>query len=213
MKRGYFITLEGIEGAGKSTAVEFITSQLKNSQIDFILTREPGGTEVAERIRALILDHYQEAMHPDTEMLLYFASRAQHLNQVIIPALVDGKWVICDRFTDATYAYQGGGRGIAKEKIAILENWVQQDLRPDYTLLFDVEAQVGLTRIQKNRNLDRIEKEDESFFTKVRNCYLELARRYSKRFRIIDANHGLIEVAAQVENIVGELIKAWRTDE
>ena len=166
MKQGYFITLEGIEGAGKSTAVQFLAEYLRKAKIDFILTREPGGTEIAEKIRGVILDHYQETMHPDTEMLLYFAGRAQHFNQIIVPALKRGQWVICDRFTDATYAYQGGGRGLSQEKIAILEQWVQGDLRPDYTLLFDVTVSTGLSRIKKNRYLDRIEKEEEHFFRK-----------------------------------------------
>ena len=206
MKKAYFITLEGIEGAGKSTAVRFLAEYLRKANIDFILTREPGGTEIAEKIRRVILDHYQETMHPDTEMLLYFAGRAQHLNQVIIPALQRGQWVICDRFTDATYAYQGGGRGLSQEKISILEQWVQGDLRPDHTLLFDVAVTTGLSRIKKNRYLDRIEKEEEFFFEKVRNCYLERASKESNRFHILDANKNPQEVSQQVENILNKII-------
>lgn len=206
VKKNYFITLEGIEGAGKSTAVQFLTEYLHKNGIDFILTREPGGTEIAEKIRKILLDHYKEPMHPDTEMLLYFSGRAQHLNQVIIPALKHGQWVICDRFTDSTYAYQGGGRGLSQKRIAILEQWVQGDLRPDYTLLFDVNVNAGLSRIKKNRTLDRFEVEKESFFTKVRNCYLERAHDEPNRFRIIDANKTLPEVEEQIKDILQKII-------
>lgn len=207
MKTGYFITLEGIEGAGKSTAVKFLADYLQQAKIDFILTREPGGTEIAEKIRRIVLDHHEETMHPDTEMLLYFAGRAQHLNQLIIPALHRGQWVICDRFTDATYAYQGGGRGLSSEKISILEQWVQGSLRPNYTLLFDVAVSVGLERIGRDRPLDRIEKEKEVFFEKVRNCYLARAHKEPQRFYIIDANKSLPEVEKQLENILEKIVE------
>lgn len=206
MNQGLFITLEGIEGAGKSTAAIYLAKYLKQAQIDFILTREPGGTEIAERIRGVILDHYQEQMHPDTEMLLYFAGRAQHLNQVIIPALALGKWVVCDRFTDATYAYQGGGRGLSQEKISILENWVQGELRPDCTLLFDVAVNTGLARIKSNRYLDRIEQEEEFFFDKVRGSYLERAAKDPQRFHVVDANKTSDEVSQQMKSILQPLI-------
>lgn len=195
--KNYFITIEGIEGAGKSSAIEFIAEYLHNKNIDFILTREPGGNQIAEVIRKVLLDHYPEKMHPDTEMLLYFAARAQHLQQTIIPALKLGKWVICDRFTDATYAYQGGGRGIPKQKIAILEQWVQDDLRPDYTLLFDVDVKTGMNRIKK-RTLDRFEVEKEDFFAKIRASYLDLARFEPKRFYVIDANKAQRQVFDQL---------------
>lgn len=208
MKRGYFITLEGIEGAGKSSATTYLTEYLRKAKIDFILTREPGGTEIAEKIRHIILDHYQEKMDPDTEMLLYFAGRAQHLNQLIVPALKKGQWVICDRFTDATYAYQGGGRGLSQEKISILEDWVQGELRPDYTILFDVEVSVGLSRIRKNRYLDRIEKEEAAFFEKVRDCYLARARHEPNRFRIVDANKNQAVVLEQLEKLLDRIVKS-----
>lgn len=208
MNQRRFITLEGIEGAGKTTAIVFLAEYLRKANIDFILTREPGGTEIAEKIRRVILEHYQEKMHPDTEMLLYFAGRAQHLNQVIVPALVSNKWVICDRFTDATYAYQGGGRGLSQEKIAILEQWVQEDLRPDYTLLFDVPVSIGLGRIKKNRYLDRIEKEEELFFEKVRNCYLNRARKEPHRFYIINADKSFAEISEQIEVILRRIISS-----
>ena len=200
--QGHFITLEGIEGAGKSTAVQILANYLRDNNIDFILTREPGGTEIAEKIRKVLLAHYTEPMHPDTEMLLYFSGRAQHLNQIIIPALQRGQWVICDRFTDATYAYQGGGRGLSQEKIAILENWVQGSLRPNCTLLFDVAANIGLDRVKKNRTLDRLEIEKEVFFKKARNCYLERACKEPNRFYIIDANKTSEEVAKQVQEVL-----------
>lgn len=203
--KNYFITLEGIEGAGKSTAVQIVADYLRAHNTDFILTREPGGTKIAEKIRQVLLSHYQEPMYPDTEMLLYFAGRAQHLNHIIIPALQRGQWVICDRFTDATYAYQGGGRGLAPEKITILENWVQGTLRPDYTLLFDVAANIGLQRVKKDRTLDRLEVEQEAFFTKVRNCYLERARKEPKRFCIIDASKPITAVTTQIHTILKKL--------
>ncbi|MDR1057803.1 MAG: dTMP kinase [Coxiellaceae bacterium] len=206
MRRGYFITLEGIEGAGKSTATQCLAAYLHKIKVDFIVTREPGGTEIAEQIRRVILNHYQETMHPDTELLLYFAGRAQHFNQVIVPALKRGQWVICDRFTDATYAYQGGGRGLSPARIAVLEQWVQGNIHPDYTLLFDVPVNIGLSRIKKNRLLDRIEKEEECFFAKVRNCYLERAHKESNRFYIINADKTFPEVSQQIENILNQII-------
>ena len=206
MKKGLFVTLEGIEGAGKTTAADFITKYLAKANIDYILTREPGGTEIAEKIRQVLLNHHQEKMHPDTEMLLYFASRAQHLHRVIIPALEEEKWVICDRFTDATYAYQGGGRGLSQEKISVLEGWVQGDLRPDYTLLLDVTAKKGFGRIKKDRELDRLEIEQEQFYENVRTCYLDRVQKEPGRFRIVDADKSIEEVYKQIENILQQII-------
>ncbi|MDR1012561.1 MAG: dTMP kinase [Coxiellaceae bacterium] len=205
MKLGSFLTLEGIEGAGKSTAIKFLAKCLHKHNIDYILTREPGGTLIAEKIRQIILNHHQESMYSDTELLLYFAGRAQHFNQVIMPAINRGQWIICDRFTDATYAYQGGGRGLTDERIAILEQWVQGNVRPNYTLLFDVAVTIGLGRIKKKRNLDRIEIEREHFFEKVRNYYLERASREPERFFIIDANKTLPEVFQQITKIIDQL--------
>ena len=205
MNQGLFITLEGIEGAGKSTAAIYLAKYLKQAQIDFILTREPGGTEIAERIRGVILDHYQEQMHPDTEMLLYFAGRAQHLNQVIIPALALGKWVVCDRFTDATYAYQSGGRGVLANKVIELEAWVQGSLQPDLTLLFDVPVEVSVARLASARTPDKFERESPDFFTKIRNAYLDRARNNPKRFCIINSNQALEDVKAEVKNVISSL--------
>jgi dTMP kinase len=203
---GYFITLEGGEGAGKSTAVQFLAKYLCENSINFILTREPGGTEIAEKIRKIILDHHQELMHPDTELLLYFAGRAQHLSQVIVPALKCGQWVICDRFTDATYAYQGAGRRLSQEKIAVLENLVQSTMHPDYTLLFDINVDRGFGRIKNNRTLDRLEIESEEFYERVRRCYLDRAQKEPKRFCIIDANRSSEEVIDQVRKVLEKII-------
>lgn len=206
MYSGKFITLEGIEGAGKSTVIEFIAEFLREKKVDLVITREPGGTEIAEKIRKVVLDHNNEPMHPDTEILLYFASRAQHLHQVIIPALQQGKWVLCDRFTDATYAYQSGGRGIPFEKIRILENWVQQGLKPDYTILLDVDIDVGLSRIKTNRILDRFEVEEHSFFEKVRACYLTMAQNEPNRYRVINANFAPEKVLQQIRAFLEPLV-------
>lgn len=199
-----FITIEGIEGAGKSTAVNIITDYLKEKEIDFIATREPGGTEIAEAIRQLLLCSYHEKMAEDTELLLMFASRAQHIAQVILPALNAQKVVICDRFTDASFAYQGGGRGVSEERIAILENWVQGQLRPDLTILLDVPTELGFKRINGRGGLDRIEQEKVHFFERVRACYLTRAERYSNRYRIINAAVSLKEMKTALIKVLQE---------
>jgi len=198
MKKGYFITIEGIEGAGKSTVIKFIEKLLREKNIDLVLTREFGGTEIAEKIRKILLDHHQEKMHPNTEILLAFAARAQHLENLIIPSLNSGKWVICDRFTDTSYAYQGAGRGIDMKKIATLENFVQGKLRPDYTFLLDLDVHIGFARVKKFRELDRIEAEDIEFFQRIRSCYLERAKSEPERFIIIDAARPLTQVEEQI---------------
>ncbi len=205
-QKGLFITLEGIEGVGKSTCLKFIQSYLKRKQIPHITTREPGGTPFAEAIRKLLLSSYQEIVCNDAELLLFFAGRAQHIANIILPALNEGKWVICDRFTDASYAYQCGGRGIPKERIAFLEQWVQGDLRPDMTLLFDAPVQTALSRITKRGKPDRIETEKKHFFTRVRNCYLELAKEQPARFRIINASRPLTVVKQELRNIIDHAI-------
>lgn len=204
MTNGYFITLEGIEGAGKSTAMQFIKEYLTARNINFIMTREPGGTIIAEDIRKIILAHYAEPMHPYTELLLYFASRAQHLAQIIIPALTAGKWVISDRFTDASYAYQGIGRDIPAAQIEILENLIQGDLRPDITLVLDVTAETGLARIKKDGALDRMESEKIDFFQRVREFYLQRVKQ-DKRYRLIDAMQSLDNVKQQIYKILAEI--------
>ena len=196
---GRFITLEGGEGVGKSSNLEFIRRQLETAGKTVIVTREPGGTPLGEQVRGILLDHRHDGMSADAELLLMFAARAEHLAQVIRPALAAGKWVLCDRFTDATYAYQGGGRGIAMERIAALETWVQGDLRPDLTLLLDAPVAVGMGRAgRRAANADRFEREQTAFFEQVRHTYLELARRCAERYRVIDASQVLSAVQEQL---------------
>lgn len=208
--RGKFITFEGIEGAGKSTEVRFIQRLASQAHIAHCVTREPGGTEIAEAIRQLILRHYDETMSADTEMLLLFASRAQHLARVILPALQAGQWVFCDRFTDASYAYQGGGRGMAIARIEQLEHWVQGDLRPDYVLLLDVPVALGMERIRRRKNNDRIESEQAQFFTRVREQYLARAKLQPERYRIIDASQPLAAVQRQLQTVFTAIAGAQR---
>lgn len=193
-KQGLFITVEGVEGSGKSTLVPFVQGYLLEKKVDLVITREPGGTEIAEVIRGVLLDHYEEKMSEDTELLLFFASRAQHIEHKIKPALQAGKTVLCDRFTDASYAYQSGGRGIDESRIAVLEEWVQKGLQPDITILLDVPPEIGLNRIQNRGPLDRFEIEKVTFFERVRAVYLERAKRYSDRYRVIDASQDLEDV-------------------
>jgi dTMP kinase len=205
-KSNYFITLEGIEGAGKSTALKLLANILNKANKPVVETREPGGTPIAEAIRGLLLAEHVEPMCQDTELLLMFASRAQHLNTVIKPALAAGHWVLCDRFTDASYAYQGGGRGIDEQRIAMLENWVQQGLQPDLTILMDIPVELGQSRIKQRGALDRIESEQQAFFQRIRACYLARAQRYSARYRIVDARLPLLKVKKDLQRIIDELL-------
>jgi len=205
-KKGKFITLEGIEGAGKTTQLDVIRHCLEEQGIAVLTTREPGGSPVGEHIRALLLDPAGHGMTATTETLLLFAARAEHIAHKIQPALEQGTWVLCDRFTDATYAYQGGGRGVAPEHIAVLEEYVQGPLRPDLTLLFDLPAALGLARAGKRSAPDRFESEEERFFEGVRARYLALARSYPQRVRLIDAEAPVEQVSAQVrKQVVGFL--------
>lgn len=204
--RGIFITFEGIEGAGKSSVLRYVEQYLRSCQIDVVVTREFGGTEIAEKIRKVLLDHHTEQMCPDTEVLLAFAGRAQHLAHLIIPALQKKQWVLCDRFTDATYAYQGAGRGLAAERIAIIEQWVQKDLRPDFTLLLDLDVNIGLERVRKARAFDRIEVEKIDFFQRVRDCYLQLAKNEPHRYRVIDASLSFEQVVEQAKREMQEIL-------
>jgi dTMP kinase len=197
-ERGRFITVEGIEGVGKSTNLEFVRRWLTGKGKSLVVTREPGGTPLGEQIRGLLLDHRQRAMADDTELLLMFAARAQHLHEVIEPELAQGNWVLCDRFTDATYAYQGGGRGIDMARIAALEDWVQGARRPDLTLLLDVPVEIGLARVHQRGERDRFEREQQTFFERVRQTYLGRARQEPQRYRVIDASVTLEEVQAQL---------------
>lgn len=208
-KRGYFLTVEGVEGVGKSTNIAFIADRLQQAKIPYILTREPGGTPLAEDIRQLLLARRQEKVSENTELLLMFAARAQHISQVIEPALDDGSWVVCDRFTDATYAYQGGGRGVSSGKIASLEKLVQGELCPDFTILLDAPVELGLRRARERAQLDRFEQETLEFFDKVRNRYLEMAAANSGRFRVIDANQSLDHVQQDLSVVLDYMVSRF----
>lgn len=201
-----FITLEGTEGVGKSTALQYIQDYLAQHQVPFITTREPGGTPLAENIRHLLLHKDAEKMAYHTELLLMFAARAQHLQQVIKPALAQKKWVLCDRFTDATYAYQGGGRGLPTAEIALLETLVQGDLRPNLTLWLDAPVELGLQRAAARHQLDRFEQEKAVFFDKVRAVYQQRAEAEPQRFRRIDASGSIAEVQAQLKTVLAHFL-------
>ena len=205
--RGYFITLEGGEGAGKSTNLEYIQRRLEAAAVPLLITREPGGTPLGEKVRDMLLDPEHDSMSSDTELLLMFAARAQHLHQVILPAIDNGSWVLCDRFTDATYAYQGGGRGIDSGRIRLLEDWVQRGFQPDMTLLFDLPVELGLKRAGSRGSLDRFEQEQKTFFEQVREAYLQRARQAPQRFRIIDAGQELVAVQRQLDRVIEELVR------
>mgnify|MGYP000058932093 CR=1 FL=1 len=183
MARGRFITFEGIDGAGKSTQIEFVATSLRERGADVVVTREPGGTAIGEALRELVL---RQPMSARTETLLVFAARAQHLDELILPALAAGRWVVCDRFTDATYAYQSGGRGVPEAAVEVLERWVHPDLQPDLTFLFDVPPDVAAQRLSAARAADRFEAERLDFFARVRAAYLERARRFPMRFVVLD---------------------------
>jgi dTMP kinase len=200
--KGQFITVEGIEGVGKTTNIEFIHQRLLAAGKDVVVTREPGGTPLGEAIRGLLLDPQYTGMDSTCELQLMFAARAEHLARVIRPALEKGRWVLCDRFTDATYAYQGGGRGIDTGIIARLETLVQGDFRPDITLLLDVPVEVGLARASKRGDLDRFEQEKVEFFERVRQSYLDMARQNAARYRVIDASQPLEQVQQQLEVVL-----------
>jgi len=205
MHKGLFITLEGGEGAGKSTQLATARDWLEAQGRRVVVTREPGGTELGERIRAVLLHHGGE-IAPETEVLLIFAARAEHLARVIRPALSTGAVVLCDRFTDATYAYQGGGRGLGQARIAELERWVQGDLRPDLTLLLDVPADLGRQRAADRSTPDRFEREQQAFFERVRAAYLAGAAREPKRIRVIDAARSAAEVGAAIIDVLREVV-------
>lgn len=196
--RGKFITIEGTEGVGKTTNIQFIQNWLESKQLAYLCTREPGGTPLAEQIRELLLAPREELVCDTAELLLMFAGRAQHLNQVIEPALTEGAWVLCDRFTDATYAYQGAGRGMGTSLIAELELIVQGSLRPDLTLILDIPVELGLKRASERSDPDRFEKEKTEFFDLVRNGYLDIARKHPDRCVVIDASQPLDEVQREL---------------
>ena len=201
-----FITLEGTEGVGKSTALAYIQHYLAQHQVPLVVTREPGGTPLAEKIRGLLLAKDAEPMSNMTELLLVFAARAQHLAQVIKPALAAGQWVLCDRFTDATYAYQGGGRGLSINHINQLEVLVQQELRPTLTLWLDAPVELGLSRAAARQQLDRFEEEKAVFFEKVRAVYQQRAEAEPTRFRLIDASLSIDEVQEQIHTVLAHFL-------
>lgn len=205
MTRGLFITLEGGEGAGKTTSIAFVRAFLEKKGKKVLVTREPGGTPLGEKIRALLLEG-REDMHADTELLLMFAARTEHLARVVNPALVAGIDVVCDRFTDATYAYQGGGRGVPAARIAVLEEWVQQGLRPDLTLLLDLPVDQGLKRAGQRSAPDRFEREAREFFERVRQSYLAIAAREPQRVKVIDASKDLVQVEQQLRAVLEAFI-------
>ena len=205
MSRGLFITLEGGEGAGKSTNLAYARQWLEQAGQVVVVTREPGGTELGERVRDILLHRRDLDIAAESEMLLMFAARAEHLAKVIRPALAAGKLVLCDRFTDATYAYQGGGRGIPAERIAVIESWVQGSLRPDLTLIFDIAVDAGRQRAGQRSEPDRFESESDEFFARVRATYLARAAREPGRMRVIDASHSLERVQQQISAIMQEV--------
>ena len=204
-KRGKFITLEGMDGAGKSTHIPNIITALKARGVEVVSTREPGGTRLGEQLRALLL---HDAMHPETETLLMFAARREHIANVIEPALKRGAYVLSDRFTDATYAYQCGAKGVASSKIKQLEKWVQGSLQPDLTLLFDVPVEISMERLTTAREPDKFEREDAKFFEKLRQAYLTRAKENPARFRVINANQALDKVKAEINTMLEENISS-----
>lgn len=204
---GRFITIEGTEGVGKSTNIEFIRQWLEVRGIELVQTREPGGTPFAEDVRNLLLAVRDESVDETAELLLMFAARSQHLNKLIKPALERGAWVLCDRFTDSTYAYQGGGRGVEMEKIAALEKFVQGELRPDMTLILDIDVTVGLERASKRAALDRFESEKVEFFERVRSVFLARAEQAPERYRVVNAGQPLVDVQGDIEQVLEALYR------
>lgn len=207
--KGLFITIEGGEGVGKSTNIALLETFLTERGVEIISTREPGGTQLGEDIRSLLLQTRPAPISPMAELLLIFAARAQHIRDVIEPALDQGKWVLCDRFTDATYAYQCGGRGIPTEVVSSLERLVQNDLRPDYTILLDVPVAVGMSRAHNRGTLDRFEQESPEFFERVRESYLEMAKANTDRYHILDAGCPLEHVQSALLDYASTLLDLW----
>lgn len=203
--RGLFITFEGTEGVGKSTQLANAASTLRDAGVDVLVTREPGGTPMAEAIRELLLAPRDEAVHETTELLLMFAARAQHLQTRILPALERGQWVLCDRFTDATFAYQGGGRGVSREHIALLETLVQGSVRPDHVILLDAPVETGMARARDRGELDRFEQEDLAFFQRIRDTYRQRAIEAPDRYQVIDAGRPLEQVSADVSGFFSRI--------
>jgi len=208
LKAGKFITFEGIEGAGKSSNVSFAERVLKQSGKRLMLTREPGGTPLGESLRELLLGHEHDGISFTAELLLMFAARAQHLDSKILPAIERGEWVICDRFTDATYAYQGGGRLLDSATISVLETLVQGERRPDLTILLDLPVSQGLERAGKRSAPDRFEREKHDFFERVRAAYLEIADRDPQRVKVVDASLSLQQVQQQIKSVLSSFLES-----
>lgn len=201
---GKFITLEGVDGAGKTSHIEFIKEYLTNLKFDFIMTREPGGTELGERLREILL---HDEMTPKTETILMFAARNEHIEKVIRPGLTSGAIVISDRFTDASYAYQSGGKGVEDEEIDVLKDLVQKNLQPDLTFLFDLPVEVSIKRLKKTRKLDKFEKEEKDFHENVRKKYLMIAKNNPKRFSVLNSEKPIDEIQSQIKIKLDELLK------
>ena len=201
---GKFITLEGVDGAGKTTHIEFIKNYLSDLNINYVMTREPGGTALGEKLRDILL---HDEMNPQTETMLMFAARNEHIDKVIRPNLINGAVVISDRFTDATYAYQAGGKGVKDEKIDILKKWVQEDLRPDLTFLFDLSVEVSIERLNKTRKLDKFEREDKSFHKKIREKYLTLVEAAPERFCVLNSEASIEKIQNQIKLKLDEVIE------
>lgn len=206
MKRGRFITVEGVEGVGKSTQLALLETHLRAQAIELIMTREPGGSPLAEQIRTLLLTPRDDAMAVDAELLLVFAARADHLATRIVPALERGHWVVSDRFTDATFAYQGAGRGISVTRIAELERWVQGALRPDRVIILDLPPEEGARRASRRAEPDRFEREQLDFFHRARDMYLERARQDPQRYRVVNASGELETVHARIVDVIEDLL-------
>ncbi|HKB82358.1 MAG TPA: dTMP kinase [Burkholderiales bacterium] len=210
MKPGLFITFEGIDGAGKSTHVQWSAQFLRGQGVELALTREPGGTALGEKLRELLLAS-EGRIHGETEALLMFSARRQHLEEIIRPALMRGTCILCDRFTDASFAYQGGGRGVDKKKLAILEAWVHPGLQPDLTFLFDVSAHVGRDRVARIKSPDRFERENAEFFVRVRDAYLERMEESPRRFVRIDGTKPILEIQRELGNKLKMVLSQWKT--
>jgi len=200
--KGLFVTLEGVDGAGKSSHVEWLAEHFRQAGRTVVFTREPGGTPLGEKLREIVL---HDAMHPETEALIMFAARREHVERVIRPALARGDVVISDRFTDASFAYQCGGRGLPEDRLSILEEWVHGDLQPDLTLLFDVPGEIAQARLGAAREPDRFERERMDFHSRVRDAYLRRAARYPKRIRVVDGSRTLADVRAQLAAVLETL--------
>ena len=205
MSKGRFITIDGVEGAGKSTQIDLICSYLQRKGIDVVRTREPGGTDVGEKIRSVLLDVDNQEMHSDTELLLMFSSRNELIQNKIIPALNNGSWVVSDRFTDATFAYQGGGRMLNLDRISKLEEWVLGDFKPDLTLLLDINVELGMTRIEARAAKDRIELEERAFFERVRSVFIGRSEAFPERIKLIDASGTIDDIHEKIKLLVDSI--------